>query len=129
MSQANVERAIKAWGDAMPDWVRVLAQACDATSQRVAAERMRYSAPVINQVLAKTYKGSLEAIETAVRGAYLSETVICPVLGDLEKHACMDHQRQPFTNANPIAVKLYRTCRGGCLHSLIKAGTSGKEST
>lgn len=124
MSTPNLDRARAAWGEDMPDWVRMLANACDQTSQSKAAERLRYSTGAVNAVLARKYGkpgASYEAIAAAVRGAFMDAQVQCPVLGELRQHVCMEHQRQPFAATNPTRVRLYRACRAGCPHSLISS--------
>lgn len=110
----NADAARVAWGDDIPNWVLVLAEQCDASSQKAAAERIGYSPAVVNTVLKHTYKGDLTAVEQAVRGALLDATVICPVAGELPAHVCLDYQRQPFRSTNAQRVKLYRACRSGC---------------
>lgn len=112
-----VLNARTAWGEDLPDWVRALAQACDRTSQKKLAQEIGYSATVVNQVIKGTYKGDLTAVESAVRGALLDYKVECPVLGELRAHHCLEHQRQPFSTANPQRIRLYRACRSGCPHA------------
>lgn len=121
MSQAqrttSIDNALAAWGETMPEWIRVLAEACDCRSQKRVAEEIGYSATVINQVLKGTYKGDLHAVEQAVRGALLAYTIECPVLGELRAHHCLEYQRQPFANTNPQRIRLYQACRSGCPHA------------
>jgi hypothetical protein len=112
--KTNADAARAAWGDDIPNWVLVLAEQCDASSQKAAAERIGYSPAVVNTVLKHTYKGDLTAVEQAVRGALLDATVLCPVAGELPAHVCLDYQRQPFRSTNAQRVKLYRACRSGC---------------
>lgn len=120
MKQTNVASARAAWGDELPDWVLVLAEECDATSQLKAAGRIGYSTSAVCNVLKRKYGtengfgGDLQAVEQAVRGALLDATVICPVAGELPAHVCLDYQRQPFRSTNAQRVKLYRACRSGC---------------
>lgn len=105
---------LAAWGEEAPDWVRVLATECDRTSQKHVAEMIGYSSAVVNQVLRKRYVGDTSAVAQAVRGAYLHATVQCPVLGDLELHRCLHHQRQKYSAVNSVRVRLHRACNGGC---------------
>lgn len=117
--ETYLEKACIAWGDNLPDWVDVLAQFCDSHNQRMAAEEIRYSPAVVTQVLKNTYKGNLSSIEHAVKGAFLAETVECPVLGDLPGNDCLENQRKPFSSANPLRVQLFRACRA-CEHNRMK---------
>lgn len=113
----NVEIAHLAWGAILPDWVAQLAVQCDSSSQAAVAKAMRYSGTVINQVIARKYAGSLNAVEAAFKGAFQDAKVKCPVLGVIAMHACAEHQRAPFAMTNPMRTRLYRACRSGCLHS------------
>lgn len=114
-------KAKAAWGDELPDWVAVMAEQCDVSSQKKVSAQMVYSPAVINQVLANNYGGKkggdLMAVKQAVEGAFLSVTVNCPVLGELPAHRCLEKQRQPYAATNSTRVMLYKKCHGGCPHS------------
>lgn len=112
MSAMNT--ATEAWSTDLPDWVRVLAAECDATTQKAAARQIGYSPAVVNTVLKRSYKGDLAAVEQAVKGALLNATVSCPVAGELAGHVCLEYQRQPFRPTNAQRVRLYKACHGGC---------------
>ena len=114
-----LDRARAAWGNALPVWVEALARACDQTSQSEVARRLSYSPAVISTVLLNRYNGSLTRVETKVRGAFMDETVDCPVVGELAKDACAGHQAAPYANTNSIRIRLYRACRNGCAHATI----------
>jgi hypothetical protein len=130
MSTKNLDVARAAWGSELAVWIILLANECDRTSQGKAAARIRYSITVVSQVLACKYGGNYAAIEQAVRGALLNEKVICPVLGEIAAHACMDHQRKPFATTNPVRVQVFKACRGIgrpiCEHSLVPHLTKEK---
>ena len=79
------------------------------------ARRLKYSQAVISGVIKGTYRGALSRVEDRVRGAFLAETVACPVVGEITKDVCAEHQGRPFANTNPQRVALYRACRG-CEH-------------
>jgi len=102
-----------AWGDALPEWVSVMADACDQSSQAQFAKQIGYSPAVVNTVLAAKYNGDLGAVQQAVEGALMHGTVQCPVYGDLEGHRCLEYQRRKFAATNPIRVRLFRAC-GQC---------------
>ncbi len=114
-----VTRARSSWGKDVPPWVLALARACDAGSGASVAKRLGYSGAVVSQVLRNAYQGSLSRVEEVVRGAFMAETVGCPVVGEIAKDLCAEHQRRPFANTNPTRVRLYRACRGGCPHSKV----------
>lgn len=100
-----------------PRWIAELREQCSKRTQTAVAEQIGYSPAVVNQILKGTYKGSLSAVEKAVRGAFLGETVNCPVVGELEAHRCNEFQRQPYTSSNKQRVMLYRACHKPCEHN------------
>jgi hypothetical protein len=101
-------------------WIDVLRAASARLGQGVVAARINYSGAVVSQVLSGTYKGNLQRVQKAVEGAFMSAEVECPVLGALPQQTCMEIQRRPFSCANPSDVQLYRACRNGCPHSMLK---------
>lgn len=103
-------RAATAWGDLLPDWVAMLATACEIDNQTVVARRIGYSAAVVSTILMAKYPGDLTAVEKAVRGALGAAQIDCPVLGPIPSNDCVSNQRQPLSTASPQSVKLYRTC-------------------
>ncbi len=96
----------------MTDWIEALRTEAKNTSQASAATRIGYSPAVVNQVLKGTYKGDLTSVEEAVRGAIMGATVECPVIGDIPRNRCIDHQRRSgrFAATNPTRVQLHRAC-------------------
>ena len=93
------------------DWIDALRAACDASTQVTVARRIGYSAAVVSQVLKGTYAGDLGRVEGAVRGALMSETVDCPVLGEIRRDACLRNQRATFSaNGDPLRRALRGTC-------------------
>lgn len=100
------------WGEALPDWVAALAEACAATSQARVADRIGRSAGLVSQVLRAKYPGDLRAVEDLVRGALMAGTVECPALGTLPTHECrgwMAKARSP-ASTNALRVRMYRAC-------------------
>lgn len=97
-------------------WLQVLREQCTLKPQSKVGEEIGYSASVINQVLKGVYPGSLSKVESAVRGAYMGETVSCPVLGELEHHLCLAYQKRKYAATNPLRIKLYRACNTGCTY-------------
>lgn len=105
------EKVAERWGDEAPEWVVLLAEECDRTSQSAVARLLSYSQSVVSGVLANTYRGDLGAVEQAVLGALLHVTVQCPVAGQLAAHQCLEYQRLPFRATNAQRVRLYKACR------------------
>jgi hypothetical protein len=102
--------AIEKWGDPAPDWIVVLADEVDRTSLRDVAGRLSLGKSTINEVLRRKYKGRIANIEAAVRGAFMGDTVECPVLDEIAVDLCLVNQRLPFSTANPVRVALHRAC-------------------
>lgn len=102
---------------AEPGWLAALRQVCADSSQAVVAKRLGVSSSMINQALKGVYKGDIKRLKSLVEGAYLHQTVRCPVVGDIGLDVCLHHQAEPFKPVNPLRVKLYRACRSGCPHS------------
>lgn len=100
-------------------WLDVLRQACADSSQAAVAKRLGVSASMINQALKGAYKGDLSRLQGLVEGAYLHQTVHCPVIGEIGLDVCLRHQAEPFKPVNPMRVKLFRACRSGCPNSKI----------
>lgn len=103
----------------MTTWLETLRAAAAATSQSSVARRINYSGAVVSQVLSGTYRGDLRRVQAAVEGALMAQTVDCPVVGDMPRQKCVEHQRSPRRSTNPMAVALYHACRNGCPNSLI----------
>jgi len=111
--KTNIEKVRAAWGKAAPEWVIVLAEACDARggSQTAVAARLNISGSAVSQVLGNTYIGRLDRIEQRVRGELMKQCVACPVLGEITKRRCMDEQsRTQFAPTNAVRVELRRAC-------------------
>ena len=112
----TVMRATHAWGDVVPDWVLILAEECDRSSQKSVASFFGFFCAVVNQVLSGRNSSDMGAVEQAVKGALMHATVACPVAGELEMHICLEYQRLPFAATNPQRVALFKACRG-CQHN------------
>ncbi|NVK42138.1 MAG: helix-turn-helix transcriptional regulator [Oceanospirillaceae bacterium] len=91
-------------------WLQELRTQCKLTSQSKVAKTLGYSVAVINQVLKGTYKGDLKKVEQKVRGAFLGETVGCPILGELERNKCIEHQTAKYSSVNRLRVQLFKAC-------------------
>ncbi len=93
-----------------PKWLTVLREQKMTKSLKQIANDIGYSTGAISAVLSLKYKGDLGKFEQAVKGAYMGETVSCPVLGELERNKCLQYQRQGYSNSNPLRIKLFRAC-------------------
>jgi hypothetical protein len=113
-------KAKAAWGAALPDWVETLALEANRTTSAKAARRIGYSGGLLTGVFGKKYNGDLVRVEAKVRGALMSATVVCPVVGEIGLDRCLNEQKMGNTGASSIRARLYRGCRGGCPHSRIR---------
>ncbi|WP_137136647.1 transcriptional regulator [Rhizobium sp. FKY42] len=112
-----VEKANAAWGNSLPDWVVVLAETCRHNSQSAVAKRIDYSPAVVSSVLSNSYKGDISRVEQMVRGALMSETVICPALGDIARNVCLDWQSKPYAATSSHRAAMFHACRANCPNS------------
>lgn len=102
-----------------PDWLTVLRDACAESSQAAVARKLGVSPAMISQALKGVYRGDIDRLRMLVEGALMRQTVDCPMVGDLPKNRCLEHQARDrrFAFVNPLYSKLYRACRSGCPHS------------
>tara|TARA_B110000211_G_scaffold15953_1_gene16666 strand:+ start:6199 stop:6558 length:360 start_codon:yes stop_codon:yes gene_type:complete len=100
-----------------PRWLVVLQDKCNLASQRQVAEHLGVSNAVISQALKQKYRGNLVTLEKKVRGAWMGETVNCPVLDEIDLNQCIQYQDAKMSVVNPLRVQLYRACHGGCENS------------
>lgn len=113
MVSTPLDIARAAWGEALPDWVALLAEECGKTSQNKVAKRMNRSAAMVSTVLRNKYPGDMQAVEEVVRGVFMASTVICPALGEISTADCRDWMRKSwsFSNENSERVRMFRACR------------------
>lgn len=104
----------------MNNWLDALRRECEKSSQERIARRLGVSAAVINQALKGKYKGNIDRIQALVEGAFMGATVDCPMIGEMPRDRCIEHQGRPFAATNPARVQLYHACRNGCPNSRIR---------
>jgi hypothetical protein len=113
MDLSMVEKAARAWGE-VPDWIEEVAALADARGLKGVAKAIGYSASTVSQVISKTYAGDMDRVRERVQGALMGVTVVCPILGEIGRDLCLDHQKRPFAATNAIRTRLYHACRSGC---------------
>lgn len=125
--QTALETARAAWGEALPDWVEVLAIECARTSQNAVAKRLDRSGAVVSQVLRNSYGADMGRIEERVRGVLMHGQVTCPGLGEIPLQACQDWRARASTFAigNPTRVRMFHACNRCPRH---KAPSTPEES-
>lgn len=111
-----------AWADDPPDWVIVLADEVDRTSQVAVAKRIGYSSGVVSSTLNASYRADMRSVEHAVRGALMGATVTCPVLDEIARDQCLEEQRlaNGGAGASAMRMQLARACKT-CPHSRLRA--------
>lgn len=108
-------RARASWG-VVPDWVIALAAIADeycenGKSLSDLGARLTLHNSVVSAVIGKSYAGRYDRIEAKVRGALMSETVICPVEGTIGRDRCAGNQALKFSAANPQRAKFPGACK------------------
>ncbi|WFE92284.1 transcriptional regulator [Roseibium porphyridii] len=117
-----LEKASAAWGGVAPDWIEELADMAERRGLNACATQLGYSSATISQTISNKYRGDLSKIEDKVRGALMGKTVMCPILGELGRHKCLNWQTKPRAITNATRTKMYHACRNGCPHSRLKGG-------
>jgi len=107
------EKAIIAHGSDCPDWITALADECDLKGYvKPVSARLGYSHSAVSAVINGSYTGRTERIREAVVACFLSQTVTCPIVGEISSEKCMNFQRRKKMRAtDPLAIKLWRGCR------------------
>lgn len=109
-------KATRAWGDAMPDWVQALVEACDQKKSLREVARTLEVSPASLSLIINAERRTSAFVEKRVRNVLMTPIVTCPIMGTLPRAECLTLQKSPFTAANPLAVQRFRACRGGCTH-------------
>ena len=94
-------------------WLEILRQACESQGQKPVASQIGFSVTTVSQVLSGAYKADMKRIRTAVEGALMGAVVECPVIGEIPRQRCIEHQRRAcrFAATNPARVQLSKACR------------------
>lgn len=94
-----------------PEWMKILREECAAHGQPKTAKRMGYSVAVVNRVLHGKYQGNIDNVRKRVEGGLMGKKVHCPALGDeINRRACLDHQKTKASGASPIRQRLAKAC-------------------
>lgn len=120
----HLAKARNAWGESIPEWIMILAEACNRSSQSAVAKELSYSGSAISLVIGNAYNGDLGRIEQMVRGALMAETVRCPILGEMQRNVCQDWQKKPFATTSSHRIRMHQACNGGCPNSRISSNRS-----
>lgn len=107
---ANLDRAIAAWGTDLPQWIKLLAEACDRSNQREVADRLGKSAGYVSRILRRDYAGSYAEAETLVRAKFSADKVPCPLFGEIPLASCVKLRRRTAPPQNHMHHACARTC-------------------
>lgn len=80
-------------------------------SQSKVAADLGVSPAVVNNLLRDRYPGNVKTMEERIRGQFMAETVLCPVLGTLGRRHCLDYQARPLAFTNSNRVRLHHACK------------------
>ncbi|WP_194094842.1 transcriptional regulator [Marivivens aquimaris] len=108
------EKALAAYGGALPDWIEVLVAESERTSQSKAAAAIGVSPAVVTGILGNNYKGIVANVEARVRGSLMRDVVQCPALGEISTRKCIDWRdraKGPIKGNNMLRVMMFRSCR------------------
>lgn len=102
----------------MKSWIDVLREESQkpGKSQAKVAKELKVSPATISLILKESYTGDVDRIETLVRGKFMKETVMCPIMAAISKDRCLEEQSKPFSAHNPMRAKLYKACKN-CIHN------------
>lgn len=107
----NGQKARAAWGADVPDWVLLLAGACDRLGQRGAAQRLDQSSGTISKVIRRVYAGNYAEIERKVRAAFSPERVLCPATAaHMALKTCLRWRRRTGTPQHALHIVLDDYC-------------------
>lgn len=106
----NLDRAVAAWGDTMPDWIRMLANAADRTNQRAVEIKLNRKGGYVSKILNRRYAGSYEEAETLVRVTFGSDQVECPIMGSIPLGSCVRNRRRRSPPVNQMHHLWARSC-------------------
>ncbi len=111
---SHIDKAIAAWGDTLPDWVRALAEEADRTSQNIVAKAIGYSASAVSATIGNTYAAKdTKPLEQAVRASVMRAVVACPECGDMALDLCLGWRKRAAEPFAPLG-SLHRVMRRAC---------------
>lgn len=106
----NAERAAMVWGDPPPRWVRLLAEACDRSSQRAVGEKIGRTGAWISRVLLRRDGPDFAEAEQLVMARLAEARVDCPVAGDIPLTACVRNRRRRGLPASWLDRRFRHAC-------------------
>jgi hypothetical protein len=105
-----LEKACDAHGEPA-DWLVELASLADREGLGGVEKVIGYSRSAISNVINGKYPGDLDRVEQMVRGALMSLTVNCPILGEIGRDQCLKEQKEPFRATSRHRAQLFHACK------------------
>tara|TARA_B100001939_G_scaffold72990_1_gene61167 strand:- start:14660 stop:15037 length:378 start_codon:yes stop_codon:yes gene_type:complete len=106
-----MEKVKEKWGEKAPEFIVVLAEACDKISQAGVAREVGISTTAVNLLLNNRYRAKLYKVERKIRSALMHETVHCPYLNtEITQKDCDTHSQSKLTTASPQVFRHRRAC-------------------
>lgn len=107
----NLQRATIAWGDDMPDYIKLLAREADRLGQRGVGEKIDRSNATISKLINRCYTGgSYEECAVIINAAFGSNKVDCPLFGDIPIASCVRNRRRKGHAINALQRQFAAAC-------------------
>lgn len=75
------------------------------------ARRIGRTPGCLSQILSGTYKADSAIVLELVAAAFGTDTVDCPILGEIVLATCLEERAKPFKATSSQRVRLYRACQ------------------
>ena len=109
LNLTNLDKARAGWPAPTPEWIALLATACDRAGQISVGAALGYSSGTVSRIINGKYPGDLVEVEKQVRAAFGAERVMCPVFGDMALKTCIANRRRERPR-NWAQAELGRAC-------------------
>lgn len=91
--KSNLEKARIAWGDDLPDYIVVLAERCDETTQRAVGRALGFHASAVSKLINRNYEAGYDELEIKIRRVLMNVGVACPTFGEIPLASCLNIRR------------------------------------
>ena len=106
----NMIKAEEAWGDALPNWVKLLAAAADQLGQKAAGTAIGRSGGFVSRVIRNDYPGNLDISAQLIEARFGSASVPCPEYGDIPHDSCRRNRRRKGPATNFLQRRFAESC-------------------
>jgi len=93
------------------DRMSLLLRTIEEKGQAATARALGVSASALSQIRKGTYGADISWVLMKVSEIFGSETVNCPVMGEIPLRRCAAERRKPCTASSPQRVRLWRACQ------------------